>query len=166
MGFFSCLIILLGKNADSASFASIQGIGEDHKVIAGAITIIMFSMIGMPPLSGFFGKYYLFYQAIRQEEYLLAFIGIFTSVIAAYYYLNVIKTMYFHKKNIAKEDLEQRIEHSTNQVSPDIRHEDKELNLPLASYTKSLTDSVPYGLLLVNCSVIGFLLFASFLISD
>ncbi len=95
IGFFACLIALLGSEADKATFDSIQGISANHKAIAGAITIIMFSMIGIPPLAGFLGKYYLFYQAINKGEYLLAFVGIFTSVIAAYYYLKIIKTMYF-----------------------------------------------------------------------
>ena len=95
LGFFACLIALLGEKTDSANFEDIRGIGYSKKAIAGAIAIIMFSMIGLPPLAGFFGKYYVFYQAIVKEEFLLAFTGIFTSVIAAFYYLKVIKSMYF-----------------------------------------------------------------------
>lgn len=98
IGFFTCIIMLLGNQADKANFESIQGIAENHKAIAAAICIIMFSMIGIPPLAGFLGKYYLFYQAITQEEFLLAYFGIFTSVIAAFYYLKIIKTMYFAEK--------------------------------------------------------------------
>ena len=98
IGFFTCLIMLLGKQTDKANFESIQGIAENHKAIAAAICIIMFSMIGIPPLAGFLGKYYLFYQAITQGEFLLAYFGIFTSVIAAFYYLKIIKTMYFAEK--------------------------------------------------------------------
>lgn len=98
IGFFTCLIMLLGIETDKANFKSIQGIAEDHKAIAAAICIIMFSMIGIPPLAGFIGKYYLFYQAITQEEFLLAYFGIFTSVIAAFYYLKIIKTIYFAEK--------------------------------------------------------------------
>ncbi|XVN40395.1 MAG: NADH-quinone oxidoreductase subunit NuoN [Rickettsia endosymbiont of Argas persicus] len=99
VGFFGCLIALLGKDADKASFESIKGTGESRKAIAAGISIIMFSMIGIPPLAGFLGKYYLFYQAINQGEFLLAYLGIFTSVIAAFYYLKVIKAMYFSDKN-------------------------------------------------------------------
>lgn len=103
VGFFGCLIMLLGKDVDKANFDSIQGIAQDHKAIALGISVIMFSMIGIPPLAGFLGKYYLFYQAINQGEFLLAYLGIFTSVIAAFYYLKVIKTMYFTEKvQIAK----------------------------------------------------------------
>ncbi|MFY9589907.1 NADH-quinone oxidoreductase subunit NuoN [Rickettsia endosymbiont of Halotydeus destructor] len=100
LGFFACLLALLGNEADNATFESIKGAAANHKALAAAISIIMFSMIGIPPLAGFLGKYYLFYQAINQGEYLLAFIGIFTSVIAAYYYLKIIKTMYFVDNNI------------------------------------------------------------------
>ncbi|WP_341790493.1 NADH-quinone oxidoreductase subunit NuoN [Rickettsia endosymbiont of Polydrusus tereticollis] len=95
IGFFACLIALLGSEADKATFETIKGVAANHKALAGAITVIMFSMIGIPPLAGFLGKYYLFYQAINKGEYLLAFVGIFTSVIAAYYYLKIIKTMSF-----------------------------------------------------------------------
>jgi len=55
----------------------------------------MFSMIGLPPLAGFFAKYYVFYNAILQGEIMLAMLGVLTSVIAAFYYLKVIKYMYF-----------------------------------------------------------------------
>ncbi|AFB21007.1 NADH-quinone oxidoreductase subunit NuoN [Rickettsia canadensis] len=98
IGFFTSLIMLLGKDADKASFKTIQGIAENHKTIAAVISIVMFSMIGIPPLTGFFGKYYLFYQAINQGEFALAYCGIFTSIIAAFYYLKVVKAMYFSKK--------------------------------------------------------------------
>ena len=52
-------------------------------------------MIGLPPLAGFFGKYYVFYNAVKQGEITLAIFGVLTSVIAAFYYLKVIKYMYF-----------------------------------------------------------------------
>ncbi|AAU03995.1 NADH-quinone oxidoreductase subunit NuoN [Rickettsia typhi] len=99
IGFFTCLIMLFGKDVDKASFKTIQGIAETHKTIAALISIVMFSMIGIPPLTGFFGKYYLFYQAINKQEFTLAYCGIFTSVVAAFYYLKVVKAMYFSKKN-------------------------------------------------------------------
>ena len=98
MGFFACLVALFGTKADTASFADLRGIAEQKKAIAVAITIIMFSMIGLPPLAGFFGKYYIFYNAIAQGEIFLALLGVLTSVIAAFYYLKVIKYMYFMEK--------------------------------------------------------------------
>jgi len=55
----------------------------------------MFSMIGLPPLAGFFGKYYIFYNAVVEGEITLALIGLLSSVVAAFYYLKIIKCMYF-----------------------------------------------------------------------
>jgi NADH-quinone oxidoreductase subunit N len=81
IGFFACLVALFGKKSDIA--------------IAASIAIIMFSMIGLPPLAGFFGKYYVFYNAIIQGEVILAVLGVISSVIAAFYYLKVVKYMYF-----------------------------------------------------------------------
>lgn len=99
VGFFACLIALLGAKSDIAVFADLNGLATSRKALAGVVTIIMFSLIGIPPLAGFFGKYYLFYQAIAQEQYVLALIGIGTSVIAAYYYLKVVRSMYFFEAN-------------------------------------------------------------------
>ena len=66
-----------------------------EKTLASVIAILMFSFVGIPPFAGFFGKYYLFYNAIKQGDMTLAIVGIITSVIAAFYYLKVIKYMYF-----------------------------------------------------------------------
>lgn len=97
LGFFVCLIALLGDKVDVATFEDIKAAARERKAISGCIAIIMFSMIGLPPLAGFFGKYYIFYQAITAQEFLLTFIGIITSAIAAFYYLKVIKALYFEE---------------------------------------------------------------------
>ena len=95
MGFFVCLVAIFGGKSDEATFEDLKGIAAERKALAASIAIIMFSMIGLPPMAGFFGKYYVFYNAILQGEIMLAMIGILTSVIAAFYYLKVIKYMYF-----------------------------------------------------------------------
>jgi NADH-quinone oxidoreductase subunit N len=94
-GFFACLIALMGKKADMANFDDIKGLASSRKALASGITIIMFSMIGISPLAGFFGKYFIFYQAIIEKQFTLAFIAIGTSIIAAYYYLKIVRSMYF-----------------------------------------------------------------------
>lgn len=94
-GFFACMVILFGSRADAAVFADLKGIAKHRKALAMSIAIIMFSMIGLPPLAGFIGKYYIFYSAIMQNEIMLAVFGVLTSVVAAFYYLKVIKYMYF-----------------------------------------------------------------------
>lgn len=95
MGFFACLVALFGEKSDVATFDDLKGIANQRKSLAGAISIIMFSMIGLPPLAGFFGKYLVFYNAVLQGEIVLALLGVLTSVVAAFYYLKVIKYMYF-----------------------------------------------------------------------
>lgn len=95
MGFFACIVALFGPKSDEATFEDLQGVARTRKTLAAAISIIMFSMIGLPPLAGFFGKYYIFYNAVAEGEIVLALIGVLTSVVAAFYYLKVIKCMYF-----------------------------------------------------------------------
>ena len=95
MGFFAALIALLGAKSEEATFNDLSGLAAKHKILAASISIIMFSMIGLPPLAGFFGKYYIFYNAIKQGEIMLAITGVLTSVIAAFYYLKIVKYMYF-----------------------------------------------------------------------
>jgi NADH-quinone oxidoreductase subunit N len=63
--------------------------------LALAIAVFMFSMAGIPPLSGFFGKLYVFLAAVQGGMWTLAIIGVLTSVVGAYYYLRVVKVMYF-----------------------------------------------------------------------
>ena len=103
MGFFACLVALFGEKSDVATFEDLKGIANQRKSLAGAISIIMFSMIGLPPLAGFFGKYLVFYNAVLQGEIVLALLGVLTSVVAAFYYLKVIKYMYFME---AKEEIQ------------------------------------------------------------
>ncbi|WP_341750718.1 NADH-quinone oxidoreductase subunit NuoN [Candidatus Tisiphia endosymbiont of Sialis lutaria] len=98
-GFFACLIALLGQKADTANFDDIKGLANSRKALAAEITIIMFSMIGIPPLVGFFGKYFIFYQAIVEEQFTIAFVAIGSSIIAAYYYLKIVRSMYFFEAN-------------------------------------------------------------------
>ncbi|MDD9334789.1 MAG: NADH-quinone oxidoreductase subunit N [Rickettsiaceae bacterium] len=106
-GFFACLITLLGKKSDSATFDDIKGLASTRKALAAGIAIIMFSMIGIPPLAGFLAKYSVFYQAIIEKQFTLAFIAIGTSVVAAYYYLKIVKFMYFFEadKSLKRESL-------------------------------------------------------------
>jgi NADH-quinone oxidoreductase subunit N len=75
--------------------ADLAGISRSNPLMAAALAIFMFSMAGIPPLAGFFGKLYVFLPAISAGLYTLAVIGVVASVVAAYYYLRVIKVMYF-----------------------------------------------------------------------
>ena len=64
-------------------------------MMAFALMVFMFSMAGIPPLAGFFGKWFIFLAAIEAKLYALAIIGVISSVVAAFYYLRIIKIMYF-----------------------------------------------------------------------
>ena len=66
---------------------------------------MMFSMAGIPPFAGFFGKFYIFLSALNSDLYFLAIIGVISSVIAAFYYLKIIKTIYFNEPTINHEIL-------------------------------------------------------------
>jgi NADH-quinone oxidoreductase subunit N len=63
--------------------------------MALAMAIFMFSMAGIPPLAGFFGKLYVFLAAIQEQLYALAVIGVLSSVVGAFYYVRIVKLMYF-----------------------------------------------------------------------
>jgi NADH-quinone oxidoreductase subunit N len=63
--------------------------------MAYSLAILLFSMSGIPPLAGFFGKLMVFQAAVASELYVLAVLGVLTSVVAAFYYLRVIKVMFF-----------------------------------------------------------------------
>ena len=75
--------------------SDLVGISKSNPVTSLCIAIIMFSMAGLPPFIGFFGKFYIFIAAIESELYFLSIMGVLASVISAYYYLRIIKVMYF-----------------------------------------------------------------------
>ena len=73
----------------------LAGLARSQPLLAFAMTLLMFSMAGIPPLAGFFGKLYIFLAAVDAKLYSLAVIGVLASVVGAYYYLRIIKLMYF-----------------------------------------------------------------------
>lgn len=68
--------------------------------MAAALTVFMFSMAGIPPLAGFIGKFYIFMAAVEAHLYTLAIVGVLASVVSAYYYIRIIKVMYFDEPGI------------------------------------------------------------------
>ncbi len=75
----------------------LAGLGRTHPATAFFLAMLLFSMAGVPPLAGFFGKFYVFLAAIKAGLYVLAVIGVLASVVGAYYYLAIIKVMYFEE---------------------------------------------------------------------
>jgi NADH-quinone oxidoreductase subunit N len=75
--------------------SDLSNLGQVNPVLAFTITLVMLSMVGLPPLAGFFGKLYLFLAAMQSELYSVVIIGILSSVVAAFYYVRIIKVMFF-----------------------------------------------------------------------
>lgn len=95
LGAFACILCMKRSDTMVEEIADLAGLSKTHPLVALALAIFMFSMAGIPPLAGFFGKLYIFLAAIEAELYALAIIGVLTSVVAAFYYLRIIKIMYF-----------------------------------------------------------------------
>jgi NADH-quinone oxidoreductase subunit N len=94
-GVFACIIAMTRKGLALEKISDLSGLARTDPMLAGAFAIFMFSMAGVPPFSGFFGKLYVFYAAVQAGYWTLAVIGVLTSVIGAYYYLRIVKVMYF-----------------------------------------------------------------------
>jgi proton-translocating NADH-quinone oxidoreductase chain N len=73
-------------------------LGKTNPILALTLTVILFSMAGIPPLAGFCSKFYLFFAALSSSLYLVSFVGVITSVISCFYYIRFIKIMYFENK--------------------------------------------------------------------
>lgn len=100
-GIFSIALAVYDKNNKFIeSLHEFSLLGKKNPVLALTFTIILFSMAGIPPLAGFCSKFYLFFAALSSSLYLLAFIGVITSVISCFYYIRFIKIMYFEKTEI------------------------------------------------------------------
>jgi NADH-quinone oxidoreductase subunit N len=95
VGTFAIVLMMKQKDTMVEGISDLAGLGARQPMLALAMTIMMFSMAGIPPLAGFFGKLFIFEAAIGQGLYWLAVIGVVTSVVAAYYYLRIIRVMYF-----------------------------------------------------------------------
>jgi len=98
-GTFACIIAMRRNGRQVETIADLAGLSTQNPGYALALAVLMWSMAGIPPLSGFFGKLYVFSAAIDAGLTALAIIGVLTSVIGAFYYLRVIKVMYFDAGN-------------------------------------------------------------------
>lgn len=98
VGTFGCLLCLRGKGSHSVqTIEDLAGLSALHPRTCFILTLFMFSLAGIPPLAGFFAKLYVFKAALSAELYILATTGGIATVVSAYYYLKVIKTLYFEE---------------------------------------------------------------------
>lgn len=95
LGVFAVILFMRRKGEALEEIGDLAGLSRTHPVIAYLFAILMFSLAGIPPLAGFFAKFYVFLAAINAHLYLLSVIGVLSSVVGAYYYLRVVKIMFF-----------------------------------------------------------------------
>ncbi|MGC2121661.1 MAG: NADH-quinone oxidoreductase subunit NuoN, partial [Xanthobacteraceae bacterium] len=97
LGVFAVILSMRRDTGMVESIDQLAGLGRTHPATAFFLAMLLFSMAGVPPLAGFFGKFYVFLAAIKAGLYVLAVIGVLASVVGAYYYLAIIKVMYFEE---------------------------------------------------------------------
>ena len=95
IGVFAVIISFRRLELAVENISDLSGLSQTNPGLAYTMAILMFSMSGIPPMAGFFGKFFVFQAAVDAEFYTLAIVGVLTSVVAAYYYLRVIKVMFF-----------------------------------------------------------------------
>jgi NADH-quinone oxidoreductase subunit N len=98
LALFSCLLMLKRNNQYYEDIDDLSGLSKNHPLLSLSLLVILFSLAGIPPLAGFFAKFYIFKAVIEQSMYFLAIVGLLSTVIAAFYYLRIIKIIYFDKE--------------------------------------------------------------------
>ena len=98
LGLFSCLLMLKRNDQYYETLDDLSGLSKNHPLLSLSLLVILFSLAGIPPLAGFFAKFYVFMAVIEQSMYFLAIVGLLSTVIAAFYYLRIIKIIYFDQE--------------------------------------------------------------------
>ena len=109
IGIFSCLYLLKKDGEYKENISDLSGVSKKHPLLAISFLIILFSLAGIPPLGGFFAKFYVFSAVLEQKMFALAIIGLLTTVISAFYYLKIIKTIYFDDSAITFDAVKNKI---------------------------------------------------------
>ena len=94
-GMFACILAMKRGGRPAEQIADLSGLATSDPGLALAVSVFMFSLAGIPPMAGFFAKLYIFLAAVKGGLWTLAIIGVLTSVVGAFYYIRVIKVMYF-----------------------------------------------------------------------
>ncbi len=95
LAFFNCLFMLKRNDKYYENIEDLSGLSKKHPILSFSLLIVLFSLAGIPPLAGFFAKFYVFLAVIEQSMYFLAIVGLLATVVAAFYYLRIIKIIYF-----------------------------------------------------------------------
>lgn len=97
LGTFACILAMRRENGHVEEISELSGLSRHKPMLAFMLAILLFSMAGIPPLAGFFAKFYVFLAAIESGLFWLAVFGVVTSVVSAFYYLAIIAKMYFQE---------------------------------------------------------------------
>lgn len=95
LGAFAIVSVMEGKGDKNLLLDDYVGLSKRQPLLAALMAVFMFALAGVPPFAGFFGKYYVFFAAVKANMTWLAIIGVLTSVVSAYYYLRIVVLMYF-----------------------------------------------------------------------
>jgi len=95
LGIFACVFLMKRDGKYCEDLNDLSGISKSNPILSISLLIILFSLAGIPPLAGFFAKFYVFIAVIESKMYTLAIIGLLSTVISAFYYLRIIKIIYF-----------------------------------------------------------------------
>lgn len=101
IGLFACVMSLRTDEGEVLHVDELAGVAQTRPFVAAILAILMFSLIGMPPLAGFFAKWHVFLAAIQAHLYLLAVVGVLASAVSAFYYLRIVKLMYFDEPKVS-----------------------------------------------------------------
>ena len=95
LALFSCLLMLRRKDQYYEDIEDLSGLSKNHPLLSLCLLVILFSLARIPPLAGFFAKFYVFKAVLEQSMFFLAIVGLLSTVVAAFYYLRIIKIIYF-----------------------------------------------------------------------
>ena len=105
LGTFACLYLMKADEKYTEKIEDLSGLSKEKPIFAFSFLILFFSLAGIPPLGGFFAKFFVFMSVVESELYALAIIGLLTTVISAFYYLKIIKIIYFDDNKIKFDDV-------------------------------------------------------------
>src|SRR5690606_20431913 len=95
IGTFACILALRNEDGYVETIDDLAGVAQSRPFVAAVLALFMFSLVGLPPLAGFFAKWQVFLAAIEAQLFVLAVIGVLASAVSAFYYLRIVKVMYF-----------------------------------------------------------------------
>jgi len=100
LGLFSCVAIIQNQNSENFDLSIFKGLSKTNPIISLCIAVLIFSMAGIPPFAGFLAKFYIIYGAIRDGLYFISIFAMLTAIVSTFYYLKIIKFMYFDETEI------------------------------------------------------------------